>query len=183
MKSKFCTGRLVAVFLAVAMAASVFATGIVPQNAAVVSAASKISESKAAKIALKNANVTEKKAKALYTDDTTKSGKSVWRVSFFKKTADRKYTHYIYFISTSNGSIVKKSSKKVTIIRPTRAKDIALDEEGYDRDDVDDLDCDLDEYDDKLVYEVSFTVIDDKKEYDYTINARSGNVMDSDDDD
>ncbi len=183
MKQKKVSARVAALFLALAMAAGVFTAGITPAETAVVLAASKVSESKAEKIALKNAKVSENKAKALYTIDTSKNGKSAWRVSFFKKTADRKYTHYIYFIGSKDGSIIKKSTKSVTIIRPTRAKDIALDEEGYDRDDVDDLDCDLDEYDDKLVYDVSFTVIDDKKGYDYTINARSGNVMDSDDDD
>ena len=181
MKKGF-TLRIASMLMAAAMATGVFAAGIVPQSVTEVYA-SKISQSKAENIALKNARTSSSKVYAEDIDDTTKAGKDAWRVSFFKKKSDRKYTHFVYFINMNSGDIILKKSQAVTLIRPTRAKDIALDEEDYDRDEVEDLECDLDEEDDKMVYNVSFTVKSNNKDYDYTINARSGNVMDSDDDD
>lgn len=190
-KRKFGT-RLASLALAAVMTAGIAVSGVVPTQATVADAATKISASKARRIALKDARCSSSDAEAMDWDEGTRGGKDVYQISFYKQRSGRKYTHFVYAIAQRGGKILKKSSKGFTIIRARRAKNIALDEENFDRDDVTDLECDLDTDDGKLVYEVSFTTLKKTtsgqrtttrdRSYEYTINARSGNVIDSDDD-
>ena len=137
-----------------------------------VASAASISESKARQIALRNAGVSSSKAYALDSSTETTKGRSTFAVSFYKKNSETSYTHYYYNINKSNGSIVKKSSKQYTTISASRAKDIALDDAGFSRSEVDDLSAEFDEDDGKLVWYVSFDADDDDDDdddddYDY----------------
>ena len=198
MRAKW-TKKWTAMLMALAMTAGTFAGGAVPQKAATVSAATGITASKAKRIAMKNAGTSSSKVYAMDYTKTYKNGKNLYMVYFYTKTGSRRYTHYAYTISSRTGDIIKKNSKAYTVITAKRAKNIAIDDAGYDRDDVDSLEADFDEEDGKLVYNVSFEVSKTKTrtnyygtgtesytedyDYEYTINAVTENIIDSDEDD
>ena len=177
--------KLAAAMMALAMVAGSFAGGAATANVKTVSAASSISASKAKKIALRKSSTASSKAVAM---DTYKT-----------YNGSNKYRHYVYDISSRNGSIVKQNSKDYSIISASRAKEIALDDSDVDSSDAKDKEADLDEEDGKLVWNVSFTkksstkyydywtgyyyTDSDDSDYEYTINAVTGHIIDSDDDD
>ncbi len=150
-----------------------------------VSAAKKssvISESKAKSIAMKDAKVKSSKVETIeaYLDGDKED---IYEVSFYVKVASRRYRHYLYRLESKTGMIKKKSNAVHKIITKKSAIREALDEEDLSRSEVEDVDCDLDVDDGKMVYMVSFTTKKESIDYDATVNAVTGNVIDIDDDD
>ena len=154
-----------------------------------------ISKTKARNIALDDAKVKSSKTHALDVDDDRVSGKKVFIVNFYVHNSGQSYTSYRYTIAARNGQIMKKSKKASKILQKKRAIAIALDHKDFRRRDVEDIDCDLDDEDGTLVYYISFSapsyyvndswdiVKGNDYDFEYTINAVSGKIIDWDYDD
>ncbi len=78
---------------------------------------------------------------------------------------------------SENGQSSPVSSSVNTKISRDRAIEIALEKAGVKREDVRDLEADLDKDPDGLFWEVDFEV--GNKEYDYDINAETGEIFDN----
>ncbi len=193
--------RIAVIMVVMAMVAGTFTGIALPMTASQSQAATNITSSKAKRIAMRNAGVGSSSVEGMDVDKTYKDGKNVYMVYFYAHKSGRTYNHYAYTISARTGSIIKKNAKTYTVITKKSARNKALDDADLDRDDVTDMSVDLDEDDGKLVYEVSFTEKvskrkyyyydgtyyydedDDGSEYEYTINAVTGHIIDSDSDD
>ena len=80
--------------------------------------------------------------------------------------------------SSSVSSSSTASSANTEYIGREKAKDIALNHAGYGKSQVSDLECELEHEYGTVVYDVSFDA--DNYEYEYKINAVTGNIIDSD---
>lgn len=144
-------------------------------------AASNIGKTKAKSIALKHADlkssdVTFTKAK-LDSDD----GKTIYEIEFYKDNQE-----YDYDIDAKSGQILKydyennepqkSTSKSAKNIGKTKAKSIALAHAGLKSSDVTFTKTKLDSDDGVSTYEVEF--YKDNQEYDYTIHAKTGIILD-----
>ena len=172
--------------MAALMLAGPIAGGVAAGDMASVSAASKsglISESRAKTVAMRDAKITASKVKAMDVDlDETGTNKK-YTVEFCRKQSSNRYMHYVYKINARTGVITKKNSASRKLITKKKARNEALDDADLDRDEVRDIDVSLDEGDGVMVYEVSFTEKDEDEDYEATVNAFTGSVIDSDSDD
>ena len=182
--------RNLAIALAVAsLATGAFTAGVIPADEAVAAGKTTgISETRAKTIALKDAGIDKNKAKGLDAEDDKQNGKKIYEVIFFKKTADRRYDKYRYIIAWRDGQILKHSKKNITIITRREALLNALDKKDFSRSQVYDVDVDLDEDDGMIIYDVDYTSREGangrpSRDFEFTINAENGRVVDWDVDD
>ena len=105
------------------------------------------------------------------TSDAESIGDSV--ISGAENAADR--------VTDDTESAVKKDEKSMNLmagITANDAKDAALSHAGLEESQVSDIDVDLDRDNGKLIYEVDFN--SGNTEYDYDINAETGEVISAD---
>ena len=142
-------------------------------------ASRKISKSKAKSIATKHAGF--KKSKVKFTKAKYDKEDNEYEIKFVKGNYK-----YEYDINAKTGKIkdwekerIHKSNKKSgKYIGAAKAQAIALQRAGFDASQVTFTKVKLDTEDGKKVYEIEFTK--DNKEYEFTINAKTGKIMEID---
>lgn len=139
----------------------------------------RISKSKAKSIAVKHAGF--KKSKVKFTKAKYDKEDNEYEIKFVKGSYK-----YEYDINAKTGKIkdwekekISKSKKKSgKYIGAAKAQAIALQRAGFDASQVTFTKVKLDKEDGKKVYEIEF--IKDNKEYEFTINAKTGKIMEID---
>jgi uncharacterized membrane protein YkoI len=147
-----------------------------------------ITEAEATAIALQHAGVAEADAVRLYTHLDRDDGRYVYDVEFYADGYE-----YSYEIDPKNGDIIAfdkelermpaattATTTNADLITEARAAQIALEHAGFAEADVQRLTARLDRDDGRRVYEVSFRV--GRTEYDYDIDAATGNILSYDQD-
>lgn len=156
-------------------------------NGTVQSQENSLDEAKAA--ALKDAGLSESDVTFKKTELDHDHGTQVYDIEFYTSDAE-----YDYEIDASNGTVVKKSIDQFQIqanpaasaannsgnnyIGVDRAKEIALNHANLKESDVQFVKADLDNDDGGVEYEIEF--YSGQTEYDYTIDAVSGNIIEYD---
>jgi uncharacterized membrane protein YkoI len=143
------------------------------------STSSKISASKAKSIALKDAGLSESQVYDLEVELDRDNGKLHYDVSFEKDGKD-----YVYEINASTGKIISvekpnATSSKATISK-SAAKKTALKHAGVSEGEISRYQVELEKDDGVWKYEISFNV--GYVEYDYTINAENGKIIEAEKD-
>ena len=128
-------------------------------------------------IALENAGVAESAATFSATELDRQSGSGVYTIDF---TANGQ--SYAYDIDALTGSILSGAPETAgasagTAITAQQAQEIALNHTGLTADQVTLLRCALDREDGRRVYEVEFYNTSNYTEYDYEIDASSGDIL------
>ena len=190
------------------MAAAVLTGTVAGQAAPIaeVSAAAKVSETKARNIAANDARVRTGELMALDSYEDTYNGRKIYHISFYIQKgndASRNFTHYVYYVNRNTGAIEKKSSRDLTVIKPSQAIRKALDKADVSSSKVKNKDFDYGEDGEYLVYDIEFSVpvsasnitydknsdyyrlylVDGTIDYEFTINAVTGKIIDWDSDD
>ena len=170
-----------------------------------VNAASKISSTEARNIAVNDARVRTAQLMALDIYEDNVKGQDVYDISFYiqnGKDTSRNFTHYKYDVNIKTGAIVKRSSRDLTVISPKQAIRKALNKADVSSSKVKSKDLDYGEEDGLLVYHISFSVpvsyynysydrnsdyyityyADGTTDYEFTINAVTGKIIDWDSD-
>ena len=148
---------------------------------------SKISKSKAKRIALKDAGLASGEVESLRARRLNRG--KLTEVSFYKGIADGSYTNYLYYIKSASGKLKSKSANNVNVITKNAALHIgmaeaAIPQENY----LSGIDIALDDSSGTLRYHVtfhgpSFVKYDDqaysakKFRYDFIIDAVSGAIL------
>ena len=148
---------------------------------------SRISKSKAKRIALKDAGLSSGEVEALRARRRERG--KLTEVSFYKGIADGSYTNYLYYIKSASGKLKSKSANNVNVITKNAALHIgmaeaAIPQENY----LSGIDIALDDSSGTLRYHVtfhgpSFVKYDDqvysakKFRYDFIIDAVSGAIL------
>ncbi len=140
---------------------------------------SQISSSKAKSIALKDAGLKENEVYDLEIELDRDKGVLHFDVSFEKDGKD-----YDYEINAKTGKIISVEKPNATTnksqISKSKAKEIALNHAGVKSADISRYQIELEKHDGVWKYEISFNV--GYTEYDYTINAESGKILESEKD-
>ena len=201
MKNKFLTRQLAALLMTAAVLSGSAFAGVTQVTE--VSAASKISETKARNIAVNDARARTGEIMALdiYEDDY--KGQDVYTISFYVQhgsDTSRKFTHYKYEVNLHTGHIEKRSSRDLTVIAPKTAIKKALDKADVSSSRVKEKYLDYGEDGENLVYNISFSVpvsyynyspssafyknylLDGTVDYQFVINAVTGKIIDWDSD-
>lgn len=136
-----------------------------------------ITEDQAKEIALNHAELTEKQVTNLLVKLDQDDGQKEYEVEFWVDS-----TEYDYEISVATGDILKysveaknKDTAKSVTVTEDQAKEAALDHANLTQDKVTNLVVKLDQDDATKEYEVEFWV--DSTEYDYEINAATGDII------
>ena len=136
-----------------------------------------ISVDKAKEIALKHAGVSAKDAKFEKAHWEKEKGSAVYELEFHTSKAE-----YEYDIHAETGEIIKHSTDGIVTndsstghITPADAKKIAIGHAGVSEADVREYESELDFERGVEVYEISFSV--GRTEYDYTIDVKTGKVI------
>lgn len=143
----------------------------------------KISLDKAKEIALKDAGLTEDAVKFKKTEMDIDNGIEIYEFEFTTSNGNK----YEYEISADSGKILKMdidskggkiSNIGKTIITVDEAERFALKDAGIERDKLSFIDSQMDTENGKLVYEIEFRA--GREEYEYTIDAVTGIVIERD---
>ncbi|EHJ57339.1 hypothetical protein HMPREF9318_01762 [Streptococcus urinalis FB127-CNA-2] len=139
-----------------------------------------ISEDKATSIALKDAKLNKKEVSNLSVKQDEDDGNSTYEIDF-----NTKKKSYDYTINAKDGKIIEKSTdtkglastKDLTkkSISQDKAKEIALKDADVSEKETSMMTVKKDMEDATSTYEIEFTV--NNKEYDYTINAKTGDII------
>ena len=202
MKKQIVKKQLAAFLMAAAVLTGTAAGAAAP--AVEVSAAS-ITENKARNIAASDAKVRTGDLMALDIYDDTYNGKKIYYVGFYvQKGGDRSrnFTHYVYYVNRNSGAIEKKTSRDLSVIKPSKAIRKALDKADVSSSKVKNKSLDYGEDGENLVYDIEFSVplsysnidydanskyyrmylLDGTVDYQFTINALNGKIIDWDSD-
>ena len=143
------------------------------------STSSQISASKAKSIALKDAGLSESQVYDLEVELDRDNGKLHYDVSFEKDGKD-----YDYEINASTGKIISVEKPKATsseaTVSKSAAKKTALKHAGVSEGEISRYQVELEKDDGVWKYEISFNV--GYVEYDYTINAENGKIIEAEKD-
>ena len=148
------------------------------------SAGSDIGAEKAKSIALSHAGFTASQVQRLKVEKDYDDGRLEYEVEFYAGT-----TEYDYTISGTDGTILKQDKEEHggsqttqpsagSDIGAEKAKSIALSDAGFTASQVQDLQVEKDNDDGRLEYEVEFQV--NGTEYEYTISAADGTILEKD---
>ena len=148
------------------------------------STGSDIGAEKAKSIALSHAGFTASQVQRLKVEKDYDDGRLEYEVEFYAGT-----TEYDYTISGTDGTILKQDKEEHGGSQPTqppagsdigaeKAKSIALSDAGFTASQVQDLQVEKDNDDGRLEYEVEFQV--NGTEYEYTISAADGTILEKD---
>ena len=148
------------------------------------STGSDIGAEKAKSIALSHAGFTASQVQRLKVEKDYDDGRLEYEVEFYAGT-----TEYDYTISGTDGTILKQDKEEHGGSQPTqppagsdigaeKAKSIALSDAGFTASQVQDLQVEKDNDDGRLEYEVEFRV--NGTEYEYTISAADGTILERD---
>ena len=148
------------------------------------SAGSDIGAEKAKSIALSHAGFTASQVQRLKVEKDYDDGRLEYEVEFYAGT-----TEYDYTISGTDGTILKQDKEEHggsqttqpsagSDIGAEKAKSIALSDAGFTASQVQDLQVEKDNDDGRLEYEVEFRV--NGTEYEYTISAADGTILEKD---
>ena len=148
------------------------------------STGSDIGAEKAKSIALSHAGFTASQVQRLKVEKDYDDGRLEYEVEFHAGT-----TEYDYTISGTDGTILKQDKEEHGGSQPTqppagsdigaeKAKSIALSDAGFTASQVQDLQVEKDNDDGRLEYEVEFQV--NGTEYEYTISAADGTILEKD---
>lgn len=139
-----------------------------------------ISKDKATDIALKDAKLSKKEVSHLQIKSDKEDGKATYEIDFDTNKKD-----YDYTVDAETGKIIKKSTdakglsgtKDLTkkSISQDKAKSIALKDANLKEKDTSMMTIKKDMEDATSTYEIKFTA--NKTEYDYTINAKTGDII------
>jgi len=143
------------------------------------SSSSKISKSKAKSIALKDAGLKESEIYDYEIELDYEKGVSLYEISFEYNGKD-----YDYDINAKTGKIISVDKPNATSsevkISKSKAKTTALNHAGVKETDISRYQVELEKDDGVWKYEISFNV--GNVEYDYTINAENGKILESEKD-
>ncbi|WP_159561580.1 PepSY domain-containing protein [Streptococcus halichoeri] len=144
------------------------------------SSSKKISKDKATDIALKDAKLTKKEASHFQIKSDKEDGKATYEIDF---DTDKK--EYDYTVDAETGKILEKSTdnkglsgtKDLTkdTISQDKAKSIALEDAAIKEKDTSMMSIEKDMDGTTSTYEIKFTA--HNNEYDYTINAKTGDII------
>ena len=148
------------------------------------STGSDIGAEKAKSIALSHAGFTASQVQRLKVEKDYDDGRLEYEVEFYAGT-----TEYDYTISGTDGTILKQDKEEHggsqttqpsagSDIGAEKAKSIALSDAGFTASQVQDLQVEKDNDDGRLEYEVEFQV--NGTEYEYTISAADGTILEKD---
>lgn len=148
------------------------------------SAGSDIGAEKAKSIALSHAGFTASQVQRLKVEKDYDDGRLEYEVEFYAGT-----TEYDYTISGTDGTILKQDKEEHggsqttqpsagSDIGAEKAKSIALSDAGFTASQVQDLQVEKDNDDGRLEYQVEFRV--NGTEYEYTISAADGTILERD---
>ena len=148
------------------------------------STGSDIGAEKAKSIALSHAGFTASQVQRLKVEKDYDDGRLEYEVEFYAGT-----TEYDYTISGTDGTILKQDKEEHggsqttqpsagSDIGAEKAKSIALSDAGFTASQVQDLQVEKDNDDGRLEYEVEFRV--NGTEYEYTISAADGTILEKD---
>ena len=148
------------------------------------SAGSDIGAEKAKSIALSHAGFTASQVQRLKVEKDYDDGRLEYEVEFYAGT-----TEYDYTISGTDGTILKQDKEEHggsqttqpsagSDIGAEKAKSIALSDAGFTASQVQNLQVEKDNDDGRLEYEVEFQV--NGTEYEYTISAADGTILEKD---
>ena len=148
------------------------------------SASSDIGAEKAKSIALSHAGFTASQVQRLKVEKDYDDGRLEYEVEFYAGT-----TEYDYTISGTDGTILKQDKEEHggsqttqpsagSDIGAEKAKSIALSDAGFTASQVQDLQVEKDNDDGRLEYQVEFRV--NGTEYEYTISAADGTILEKD---
>ena len=148
------------------------------------STGSDIGAEKAKSIALSHAGFTASQVQRLKVEKDYDDGRLEYEVEFYAGT-----TEYDYTISGTDGTILKQDKEEHGGSQPTqpstgsdigteKAKSIALSHAGFTASQVQDLQVEKDNDDGRLEYQVEFRV--NGTEYEYTISAADGTILEKD---
>ncbi|MEE3738679.1 PepSY domain-containing protein [Streptococcus uberis] len=139
-----------------------------------------ISEDKATDIVLKDAKLTKKEVSNFQIKSDKEDGKATYEIDF---DTDKK--EYDYTVNAETGKILEKSTdskglsgaKDLTkdAISQDKAKSIVLKDANVKEEDTSIMSIEKDMDGTTSTYEVTFTA--NNKEYEYTVNAKSGEIM------
>ena len=174
-KIKKMTGRRIALgtgFIAALIMMAAFFFGAKDLNAA----GRKISKNKAESIAAHHAGFKKSKVKFIKAEYDNKDNE--YDIEFVKGNYK-----YDYDINAGNGKIKSQEKDKINCVKKTSSKyisvkkdkKIALNKAKFKASQVTFTKIKMDKENGKKVYEIEF--VKGKKEYDYTINAKTGKVM------
>ncbi|MBA2795712.1 PepSY domain-containing protein [Streptococcus porcinus] len=140
----------------------------------------KISKDKATTIALKDAKLNKKDVSNLQIKSDKEDGKATYEIDF-----DTNKKEYDYTVNAQTGKIIKKSTdakglsgaKDLTkeSISQDKAKSIALEDANVKEKNTSMMSIKKDMEDATSTYDVKFTA--NNVEYDYTINAKTGEII------
>ena len=145
-----------------------------------------ISEQKAKEIALNHAGIKEADTTNLKVKLDTEDGVTIYEVEFNVETKE-----YDYDIHATNGNIISyeidheeekednssNTSATIEMISKEEAKKIALEDAEVKEADIKNFSIKLDKDDETPEYDIEF--YSSNKEYDYTIDAQTGSILDS----
>ena len=140
---------------------------------------SQITVSKAKSIALKDAGLSESQIHDYEIELDNDNGVLHYDISFEKNGED-----YDYEINAKTGKIISVEKPQASVsksqISKQKAKSIALKHAGVTANDISAFELELEKDDGVWKYEISFNV--GRTEYDYTINAENGKIIESEKD-
>lgn len=144
------------------------------------SADKSISKDKATDIALKDAKLTKKEVSNFQIKSDEEDGKATYEIDFETDKKD-----YDYTVNAKNGKIVEKSTDNKGIsgakdltkdsISQDKAKSIVLKDANIKEKDTSMMSIEKAMDGTTSTYEITFTV--NNKEYDYTVNAKTGEII------
>ena len=183
---KAVSGVLLAMALLASTAAfhgEVFAKSTLTGSGVLVNAAAKkevIGTSAAKKKALADADLTESKVTFTKAKLKKDDGIRYYDIEFYTSSAEYEYEVHAYTGKVLEKDVekVKKTTSKKSYIGVSKAKEIALKDAGLSASKVDFIKAKLDKDDGKRVYEVEF--YQGNMEYDYTIDAYTGEILEWD---